>query len=208
MAVEKATITNLQTGNQIPVMFNPEEGYSLDASNTFAEIGVPGLQTPPMQYVRGNARTLKMELFFDTREERRDVRIRTRQITALLDHDLETQAPPILLFAWGGFNFRCVLESVGQRFTVFREDGTPVRATLSVSFKEYETVEIETRRGLFLGPPTLRNVLEGETLSQIASEVLGDPEAWREIAALNTIDNPLKLTPGAQLVLPPLRRIR
>ncbi|MBD1903817.1 LysM peptidoglycan-binding domain-containing protein [Trichocoleus sp. DQ-A3] len=205
MALEKATITNLETGNRIPVMFNPEE-YSLDLANTFAEIGIPGLKTPPIQYVRGNIRSLKMELLFDTFEKRRDVRNQTQQITSLLDNNPAKQAPPILLFSWGGFNFKCVLESVGQRFTMFREDGTPVRATLSVSFKEYQPVEIEIRKGLFIGPPTIRNIVEGETVSKLAGKFLGNPEAWREIAKLNNIDNPLKLIPGSQVVIPPMRR--
>ena len=206
MSLEKATITNLETGDRIQVMFNPEEGYSLDSGNTFAEIGIPGLRTPPIQYVRGNGRSLRMELFFDTQEARSDVRTRTGQITSLLNQNLETQAPPILLFSWGGFNFKSVLESVEQRFTLFLSDGTPVRANLTVSFKEYEAVDIEIRQGLFIGPPTIRNIVEGETLSQIAGTFLGDPTAWRKIAELNNIDNPLKLLPGSQLILPPMRR--
>jgi hypothetical protein len=202
MALEKATITNTQTGEQIRVMFNPAE-YSLDLGNTFAEIGIPGLRTPPIQYVRGNGRALKMELFFDTYELRSDVRQDTRRVTALLESDLILRAPPILLFSWGGLNFRCVLESVGQRFTMFLEDGTPVRATLTVSFKEYQPVEIDIQRGLFLAPPTMHNVAQGDNLSKIAGETLGDPEAWREIANANDIDNPRRLVPGRQLIIPP-----
>lgn len=201
MALEKAIITNIQTGNRIPVMFNPEE-YSLDLGNTFAEIGIPGIKTPPIQYVRGNIRNLNMELFFDTYELKSDVRNETQKITSLLEIEINTQAPPILLFSWGGLNFKCVLESAGQRFTMFLEDGTPVRATLTVSFKEYEAVDIEIKKGLFIGPPTVRNIIEGETLSNIAGDVLGDPGAWREIADLNNIDNPLKLALGMPLLIP------
>lgn len=202
MALEKATITNLQTGERISVMFNPEE-YSLDLGNVFAETAIPGLRTPPIQYVRGNIRNLKMQSFFDTYEKKSDVRNETRKITSLLDEDVTTQAPPILLFSWGGLSFKCVLESVGQRFTMFLEDGTPVRATLTVSFKEYQPVEIEVKRGLFIGPPTVYNIIQGETLTKIAGEILGDPSAWREIADLNNIDNPRKLDSGMQLIVPP-----
>ena len=95
------------SGEQLEVMFNPEE-YSLDLGNTFAEIAIPGLKTPPIQYVRGNIRTLQMELFFDTYEEKRDVRRETRRITSLLDKDPATKAPPLLLFSWGGLNFKSV----------------------------------------------------------------------------------------------------
>ncbi len=201
MALEKAIITNIQTGDRIPVMFNPEE-YSLDLGNTFAEIGIPGIKTPPIQYVRGNIRNLNMELFFDTYELKSDVRNETHKITSLLEIEINAQAPPILLFSWGGLNFKCVLESAGQRFTMFLEDGTPVRATLTVSFKEYEAVDIEIKKGLFIGPPTVRNIIEGETLSNIAGDVLGDPGDWREIADLNNIDNPLKLALGMPLLIP------
>lgn len=200
--LEKAVITNLQTGERVFVMFNPEE-YSLDLGNNFAEIAIPGLKTPPIQYVRGNIRNLKMELFFDTFEKKKDVRDEICKITSLLDKDLKTQAPPILLFSWGKFNFKCVLESVGQRFIMFLQDGTPVRAKLSVSFKEYEAVDFEIKHGLFMGPPIVRNIIEGENLSDIAGEVLGDPGAWREIAEVNNIDNPRNLKPGMTLIIQP-----
>jgi hypothetical protein len=202
MSLEKATITRLRTNEQISVMFNPAE-YTFDLANNFAEIAIPGLRTPPVQYVRGNARTLKMELFFDSFEAHADVRAATQQITALLDPDGPTQAPPILLFTWGGFSLQCILETVSQRFTMFADDGTPVRATLNVSFKEYERVEVEIRGGLFLGPPTVYNVASGETASKVAEVVLGDPAAWRRIADANDIDNPRTLVPGANLVVPP-----
>jgi len=201
MGLEKATITKLKTGESVSVMFNPEE-YSLDLGNTFAEIAIPGLKTPPVQYIKGNIQNLKMELFFDTFEKQSDVRNEIRKITSLLTQDTKIKAPPILLFSWGRLNFKCVLESAGQRFIMFLQDGTPVRAKLSVSFKEYQEVETEIKHGLFIGPPTVRNIMAGENLSAIAGEVLGDPGAWREIAKLNNIDNPLKLEPGMTLILP------
>lgn len=210
MSLEKATIINLETNERIEVMFNPAE-YQLDLGNTFAEIGIPGLKTPPIQYVRGNLRNLKMELFFDTYEPppSSDVRNETRRITSLMDKDLSTQAPPIILFSWGGLNFKCVLESAAQKFTMFIEDGTPVRATLTVSFKEFEPVDIEIEKGMFIGPPTVYNVLEGETVSDIAGAILGDTADWRMIADLNDIDNPRLLVAGTLLIVPPRKtRVR
>lgn len=202
MSLEKATLTKIQTGEQIPVMFNPAE-YSFDVGNAFAEIDIPGLATPPIQYVRGNARSLKMELFFDSYEMRADVRGATAKITALLNADPINRAPPILLFNWGGFSLKCVLETAAQRFTMFLEDGTPVRATLSVSFREYQAVSVDIQSGLFIGPPTVHNIIAGETASKVAELVLGDPKAWRAIADLNNLDNPRLLPPGLALVVPP-----
>ena len=204
MALEKAIIINLDTNEQIPVMFNPEE-YSLDMGNTIAEIGIPGLEKSPVQYVRGNIRTLQMELFFDTYEKkpREDVRLSTQKITALLGKTQATQAPPVLLVTWGSLQFKCVLEKVGQKFIMFLEDGTPVRARLTVGFKEYEQLEVEIKQGLLVIPPTVHNLLEGETLSKLADEFLGDSGAWRQIAELNNIEDPRRVSPGLALLIPP-----
>ena len=204
MALEKATIINLDTGERLPVMFNPEE-YTLDMGNSIAEIGIPGLEKSPIQYVRGNLRTLQMELFFDTYEKQRDVRAETQRITALLQKSATTQAPPVLLVTWGSLQFKCVLETVGQRFIMFLANGMPVRARLNVTFKEFEQVVVDVQRGFFIGPPTVRNVLEGETLSKLAHEYLGDAGAWRVIAALNNIDDPRRVPPGTPLLIPPER---
>jgi hypothetical protein len=207
MALDKASIINLETHETIPVMFNPEE-YTLEQANTIAEIGVPGLEKSPVQYVRGNIRTLQMELFFDTYElqndqRRRDVRAQTRRITQLMDKNAITQAPPLLLFTWGSFQFKCVLESASQRFIMFARDGTPLRARLNVTLKEYEQIDVEIEHGFFIGPPSVRNILEGETLEKLAHEFLGDPGEWREIAKANNIDDPINLQVGAQLIIPP-----
>ncbi len=202
MSLEKASITKLSTGEQMSVMFNPAE-YSFDLGNTFAEIDIPGLRTPPIQYVRGNASSLRMELFFDSYESQSDVRASTTQLTALLDADPITSAPPILLFNWGGFALKCVLESVAQRFTMFLEDGTPVRATLTATFKEYEPVQVQIQSGFFVGPPTVVNIVQGATVSKIAEQVLGDPTQWRTIADANNIDNPRKLQAGGTVIVPP-----
>ena len=41
----------------IPFRFNPTE-YQLQKGNNFAEIGIPGLESPPIQFVRGSAEKL------------------------------------------------------------------------------------------------------------------------------------------------------
>ena len=199
----KAVIINTHTGDRIPVMYNPEE-YRLEEGNNFSEIGIPGLDAPPVQYVRGKARTLSMDLFFDTYEKQppEDVRGHSGRVVALLDKLPLTSAPPILLFTMGPFTFECVLVDVNQRFTMFQRDGTPVRATLAVRFHEFVRVQIEVEHGLFIGPPTLHNIASGQTVSDLATAYLGDPRRWREIAQANNIDDPFHIQEGRAVVIP------
>src|SRR5262249_5882796 len=57
----------------IPLCFNPAE-YQLQKSNSFADIAIPGLESPPIQFVRGDARKLTTELLADTSDTLEDVR--------------------------------------------------------------------------------------------------------------------------------------
>lgn len=205
MALEKAFITP-ERERPIPVLFNPNQ-YNLTRGNQLAETGIPGLGAPVLQYIRGQAATLSMDLLFDTFEDQADVRRHTDRIYGLLGIKRETHVPPICTFEWGGFQFRCVLESVSGRFTLFMDDGTPARATLSVTLKEFVDVEIEVRR-----TPTesvdhakTYTVKRGDTLSAIAATEYEDPSRWRPIAQANGIVNPRELAPGRVLVIPPLR---
>jgi hypothetical protein len=187
------------------VLFNPNE-YSVEKGNQLAETGIPGLQSPIIQYVHGNTRTLSLDLFFDTWEERRDVREHTNKVFALLGIEAETHVPPICKLSWGGFSFRCVLEKVSGKFNLFMPDGTPVRATLSVSFKEYIDVDVLVRSN-----PTqsadhtkMRLIAAGDRLTNIAYEEYGDASQWRPIAIANNIADPLRLEPGRSLTIPAL----
>ena len=223
----KAMIINTVTGASFAVMYNPEE-LRFEQGNNFAEVGIPGLNAPPLQYVRGKARVLTMELFFDTYEAGQDVRTFTSPIVQLLDRQPPAMAPPVLLFSLGRMQFPCVLVDAGQRFTMFLRDGTPVRSTMSVRLQEYVQVDLEIQQGLFFGSPTVSAAVNtvagsvtqavsatltgaatvylvrgGDTLSSIAAAYLGDAGRWREIATANKINNPFDLPPGTSLVIPP-----
>jgi hypothetical protein len=191
---------------QIDVLFNPTD-YSIAKSNTIAEIAIPGLEAPILQYVHGNTRTLSMDLFCDTYEEERNVSVVTNKIYNLLNIDPDTHVAPICDISWGSLRFRGVLDHCSGKFTLFLSDGTPVRATLSVLFKEYIEVAVLVREN-----PTqsadhrkTREVRAGDRLSSIATEEYGDPKKWRPIADANNLDDPRQLEPGRRLVIPALK---
>ena len=205
MGLTKARITVENTGQRIDVQFNPEE-YSLNKDNNFASQAIPGLSSPLLQFVHGNVRTLDMELFFDTTQDRTDVRDQSQKVVDLLKIDSDLHAPPVLLVAWASLQLRCVLVRANQKYTRFLEDGTPVRARVTVSFNEFidadhEAKEVNRQTADFT---KVYVVNAGDTLAGIAVKFYNDPLTWRPIAIANNIDDPRDIAPGQELSLPSL----
>lgn len=210
--LEKAKIKQIvPKGPEIEVLFNPTE-YRVSKSNQFAEVAIPGLGAPMLQFGHGNAQTLSMQLFFDTYDpqtandsryiKNQDVRQRTREVTGLLRINKDLHAPPICQFCWGQFIFTGVLQQADVRFTLFLPSGVPVRATIDVTLKEFSDGVQQT--GILQSANFVKQhvVRTGETLSGIAAELYHDATRWRPIAEANHIDNPLMLPPGRVLIIP------
>jgi LysM repeat protein len=205
MGLSKAKITIEYSNQSFDVLFNPEE-YTLNKDNNYAAQAIPGLSGPLLQFVNGNMRTLEMELFFDTSDGRSDVREQTKKVVSLLDIDSTLHAPPVLRVSWASLQFRCVLARASQKFIRFVEDGTPVRARLTVTFNEFldaetEAQEVNRQTADF---SKVHVVQRGETLSRIAAALYDDPTIWRPIAVANNLDDPRAISVGQPLLIPSL----
>ena len=206
--LEKAQIKALAGGvkdaGPIDVLFNPAE-YTHEISNNFQETSLPGLSNPILQFVNGQTQVLSMELLFDQWTDRSgpNVTERVKRLADLLAIDPQLHAPPPVEFSWGTFSFKAVIESLSQRFTMFDADGTPVRATVSVSFKQYRPLseQLENPR-LESSDKTKVRELDGG-LWALANAEYGNPNAWRLIARENRIPNPRLVPQGTSLVVPP-----
>lgn len=217
--LKKASITVLggaDAGKVIPVLFNPME-YSFDRSNSYKAVALPGLGSPLMQFVNGDADQLSMELFLDdytdpggptsrTQAEKAPVANRLEAISRLLNIDRDLHAPPPVRFAWGPMEFTAVIEKLGRKVTMFRPDGAPARATLAVAFKEYRTLreQLERPRRESADKTKRRVVVGGDSLWALAAREYGDAREWRRIADANDLDDPRAIQPGDWLALPPI----
>ena len=203
--LKKATITVLagaDAGKVIAVLFNPAE-YSLDRSNSYKAIALPGLGSPLLQFVNGDADQLSMELFLDdytdeqgptsrAKPESEPVKSRLESISKLLNIDRDLHAPPPVRFAWGPLEFSAVIEKLGRKVTMFRPDGKPARATLTVAFKEYRTLreQLERPRRESADKTKRRVVVGRDSLWALAAREYGDAREWRRIADANDLDDP------------------
>lgn len=211
---------------RIEVQYNPTEFGSTKGAQ-IAEIAIPGLDSPVLQFVRGQNETVSLELFFDSTEEgtasgATPVTEKTNRFYALVKMSGRDHAPPKCRFVWGAEfpglvnnqgevsakrnAFDCVVESVAQTFVLFNPEGVPLRATLTVALREYKTLRTQLEQlNLQTSDHTrVHTVVRGETLPKIAHHYYGDPGRWRLIAAANDLLRPRTLDPGSLLRLPPI----
>jgi nucleoid-associated protein YgaU len=152
---------------------------------------------------------------FDTTETGDDLRRITNplwKLTMVNDANKNPKTkkgePPRCEFIWGNvWSFEAVVTNINQNFTMFLEDGTPVRSTVDLTLKQTKDIRdfpgTNPTSGGVPGQRT-RVVKQGETLDLIAAEEYGDSNHWRFIAEQNNIQHPLRVKPGRVLSLPPL----
>jgi hypothetical protein len=101
--------------------------------------------------------------------------------------------------------FRCIVESVKQKFTLFSPEGIPLRAALSVALREYKTLDEQLAQLNLTSPDRTHSHVtrSGDTLSSIAAQYYRSPRDWRSVADANGIEDPRRLVVGAFLSIPP-----
>lgn len=216
----------------IEVMFNPASytlsrnvGYN-DAKNdenpnntNNATTSTASLQNyPPMSFTGGKLDTLSMELMLNKYEfehysgdvtyNSRDLNVvdDVRKLKALTFIQANQHKPPMCKFSWSSFEFKGYITSLNVEYTMFLDDGTPVRAKVSLSMSGAE-VGTEAKIS-FESPDRTKNKLiqENKQLWELAYEEYSDASQWREIAKANNINNPLYLQSGTRLVIPALTK--
>ncbi len=214
----KAVIMNVDSGERVECLFNPKE-YTFAKQNNWQKKKVTGGNVPQITFSGGEPATLQMELFFDTYAEANggqaeDVRKKyTDKIWKLMTVDEKLKdkknkkgRPPTVRFQWGSaWSFNAVLASVQQKFTLFLPDGTPVRATLTVSFQQVKdegSLSPQNPTSGGIGGERVWTVSEGDTLGWIAHKEYGDTGKWRVIAEANRLQDVRDLQPGMVLVIP------
>jgi nucleoid-associated protein YgaU len=198
----------------IEALFNPKL-LTFNRSISWESARAAQRDVPELEFTTAQPATLSLELIFDTYDTpspaKEDVRkkytVRIFHLTTVEKHG-NKHRPPVCRLRWGeaGDFFDGVLEKLDQKFTMFLEDGTPVRATLTCSFKEWRTNDEDRKKQILQSPDVAKRwiVKRGDTLSAIAAQEYLDPSMWRPIAARNNLDDPLDLTPGRVLLIPAL----
>jgi Contractile injection system tube protein/LysM domain len=228
--LQKATVVATYSDGSmdfIDVQFNPTE-FTLDKAAQIAEIAIPGLDSPLLQFVRGQNEKLTVDLFFDTTEDgtgagATSVTTQTDAFYSLVKVEPGGHAPPICTFLWNASfpgadlspnagnqrrnEFQCVVESVKQKFTLFSPEGVPLRATLSLVLREYKALSEQLDQLNLSSPDRTHSHVtrSGETFAGLAARYYRKPGEWRAIADANDIEDPRRIEIGRFLAIPPIQ---
>jgi nucleoid-associated protein YgaU len=186
---------------------NPIGGHH-DKDCSGKEQKTPLRNVPQSTFKGGGPELLDLELFFDTTDTQLDVRLLLKPIQMLVYMVPLRNEPPLVMFSWGMILSKMsYVEDLDIEYTMFRADGTPLRAEVSMTLTEYDMGWLSN---IPMNPTSYSEarktwvVTEGQTLDWIAYQEYGNAMHWRHIAQVNNLSNPRDLRSGQILKLTPL----
>jgi hypothetical protein len=199
-------------GSPLSFQFNPETltlskgaQWIRHQAKSAEQVGVP-------EFTGSLPRRLDVELFLDAADTH-NTSVQ-KGVETLLGWCVPTArsiandaaSAPRVKFSWGSFgtaSFFGYLEEVSATYSLFDADGTPLRATCAVRLTE--AGDPTPRQNPTSGSPGTRRthrLVVGDSLELLAHREYGDATAWRVIAEANGIDDPLRLRPGTEILVP------
>ena len=162
------------------------------------------------EFKGADPQTLTIECFLDVTDRAdHDITKDVKQLLACCTPDASTLAknqpsPPFVVFAWGtNFSVTACVKSVSVKYTMFKSDGTPMRATATIEMQEIPADP--GRQNPTSGGPAVRathTVVSGDTSSRWRSPSTATRTSGGRSPTSNGIDNPLRVQPGTSLLLP------
>lgn len=194
----------------VDFQFNPKEVTIQKAAKWERKPAKGAKKAGPPEFTGPEPCKLTVEMFFDATESTDGSVVPA--VESLFACCVPTEesvgqkkpSPPLVVLHWGPISsFPAFVTSVSAKYTLFRGDGTPIRALCSVAMEEMPgepfgqnptSGSLEVRR--------VHRTVAGDTLASVAFAEYGDPTLWRALAKFNEIDDPMRVRTGSVLLLP------
>jgi hypothetical protein len=199
---------------RVPLQFNPNSLALTKSTEWRRRPARMASQSALPEFVGSGPRSLQLEVFLDataTHDSSVEATVEKLMLACVPSPaSLRARKPasPWVRFEWGTArttSFDGVLSSFSVSYSLFDVDGTPLRGTCSLGIEEASTDAPgqNPTSGTREAHRTHR-VRAGDSLTQLAWREYGDATGWRGIAEANDIDDPLRLRPGVELLIPEL----
>jgi hypothetical protein len=204
-----------EADDSLEALINPES-YTLEYKLKFSEGGQgQGTSGKQLKYEYTAPEEITFEFLFDNtgiidgkpRDSIADDIKKFKQV--LLEYKGDAHEPRHFKLVWGKNSiFKGRVTEVALTYKLFKPDGTPLRAVAKVKFKssieEQKRAAKENKQSPDL--THVRQVKAGDTLPLLCQRIYGDPRYYLHVAAINGLGNFRALTPGIELIFPPLEK--
>jgi hypothetical protein len=128
--------------------------------------------------------------------------------TLCLDINGDSHTSNYLKILWKDIAFRCKLETLDIKYLMFSQNGSPIRAELTVKFKEFIDASTEEKRANKNSPDMthIKTIVDGDSLPSLCNEIYGDSKYYLQIAEINNLINFRYLSPGQKIVFPRMQK--
>lgn len=216
MALEKMSITAytdstyLSEGGSCTVQINPTTYKHSHKVNYDSKVAI-GASGAELEFQGIPPETVSFKIYFDGTGVVDD----QTSIQDLIDsfkevcfnYQDELHQPNYLIVSWGTLVFKCKLTSLDLNYTLFKSDGTPLRAEADVSFEEALDGSEIAKAADNKSPDLTHEILvkEGDTLPLLCFKIYGDSSYYIEVARYNGLVSFRDLVPGTVLHLPSIK---
>jgi len=200
----------LPSGLPYVVMFNPETvdektEYQYDTTKPF------GTDASELKFKHVENSQLIFEFLVDgtgASGDKREVMSEIESFRTTTGFNGDHHQPNYLALIWGTFIFQGYLTSLSVKYTLFRPNGTPLRAKLSCTFFA-STTNVLRLLGMKLFSPDLTHthlVRANDRLDNLSQRYYKSPRHHVSIAQANGLTSIRTLAEGSTLFLPPLEK--
>jgi phage protein U len=142
-----------EAGIGVDAQYNPKE-LQIDKSVPWQKHNKANANGLQLEFTGAEGRTMSIDLLFDGYEENTSVQDSVAVLETLAtvrepdSPEDDKRRPHHCVVVWGtvmggGDNkFKCVIEQISTKYTMFSQDGTPLRATVTLKLKEAERVSM------------------------------------------------------------------
>jgi hypothetical protein len=207
----KTEAGGIKNGPKYVVMMNPESikhGRTIEYSTE----QVPDSSKSADKYKHSPGGTLSFDLVLDCTgvvdSKRVDMETEITHLEAVIyQYNGKIHRPNFVQICWRKDRlFQGVLTSFETTYTLFKPNGAPLRAKLSLAFKAYTDTCVRIKKEQKNSPDMthLVDVVAGDTLGQLSQRIYNSADYTVALAQFNGLDKFRQLPTARQLIFPPL----
>ena len=116
--------------------------------------------------------------------------------------------PNFLRISWNLLIFRCVCTSFDVKYTLFKPDGSPLRAEITLSLTGSEDFSTKAKKAANNSPDLThhRIFLAGDSLPLMCYRIYGDSSYYLDVARKNKLNNIYDIKPGTAIYFYPTKK--